>query len=203
MSEIDASAVLRPGLLDGIGVLVHPGRTGEDRWPFAEGVRDACARLGARVHDCGGDGELDERVAGLLERGAKIDLLVFDGAGLFADRLNGGVDPERALGECLQMAWDITRALVNLVLVNDREGRIIYLAPDATCGEYALGVRAGLENLARTLSIEWARRAITAVTVATGSHSGAGEVSALIAYLASPAGDYFSGCLFDLAATGR
>jgi hypothetical protein len=36
------------------------------------------------------------------------------------------------------------------------------------------------------------------VTIAPGTETGAGEVAALSAYLASPAGAYFSGCLLDL-----
>ncbi len=58
--------------------------------------------------------------------------------------------------------------------------------------------RAGLENLARTLSIEWSRYHVTTVAVAPGAGTPAGEVAALTAYLASPAGAYFSGCLLDL-----
>ncbi|HXO18740.1 MAG TPA: hypothetical protein VOA87_02320, partial [Thermoanaerobaculia bacterium] len=77
-------------------------------------------------------------------------------------------------------------------------GRIVYLAPAADTGEHAGAARAGLENLARTLSVEWARHAITAVTIAPGSATTAGEVARLVAYLASPAGAYFSGCLLDL-----
>ena len=68
--------------------------------------------------------------------------------------------------------------------------------PDA--GEHAPAACAGLENLARTLSIEWARHGITTVTIAPGAETPAGEVAALTAYLASPAGAYFSGCLLDL-----
>ncbi|HEY1457349.1 MAG TPA: hypothetical protein VGF15_02420, partial [Solirubrobacteraceae bacterium] len=78
-------------------------------------------------------------------------------------------------------------------------GRIVYLSPSAGHGEHAQGVRAGLENLARTLSIEWARHAITIAVIAAGPGSSASEVAALVAYLASPAGAYFSGCVLDLA----
>ena len=74
-------------------------------------------------------------------------------------------------------------------------------APDADGARiprYADAARAGLENLARTLSIEWARYGITTVAIAPGEKTAASEVAALIAYLASPAGAYFSGCLLDL-----
>ncbi len=76
-------------------------------------------------------------------------------------------------------------------------GRVVSTpAPDA--GEYATAARAGLENLARTLSIEWARCGIATVAIAPGESTAASEVAALVAYLASPAGAYFSGCLLDL-----
>ena len=52
---------------------------------------------------------------------------------------------------------------------------------------------------ARTLSIEWARYGITVVAVAPGAETTREEVAALCAWLASPAGAYFSGCLLDLA----
>ncbi len=79
-----------------------------------------------------------------------------------------------------------------------KAGRIVYLAPAPDAGAPAPAACAGLENLARTLSIEWARHGITTVTVAPGVRTTAGEVAALTAYLASPAGAYFSGCLLDL-----
>jgi citronellol/citronellal dehydrogenase len=115
-----------------------------------------------------------------------------------------------ALRTCLDATWNVTRAVVNLAFLgaepssSDRPGsgsatrRIVYLAPASAAGEHAGAARAGLENLARTLSIEWARHGITLVTIAPGEATAAGEVAALAAYLASPAGAYFSGCLLDL-----
>ena len=59
-------------------------------------------------------------------------------------------------------------------------------------------VRAGLENLARTLSVEWARYGITAVAITPGTSTTDAELAELVCFLASPAGGYFSGCRFDL-----
>jgi citronellol/citronellal dehydrogenase len=88
---------------------------------------------------------------------------------------------------------------VNVALLPEGAGgRIVYLAPARASHEHADAARAGLENLARTLSIEWARYAITAVSIMPGRATSAGEVSSLVAYLASPAGAYFSGCRLDL-----
>ena len=133
-----------------------------------------------------------------LDRAGSLDLLVVDGAGLFAQ---GG------LRTCLDATWNVTRAVVNLAFLPPAErqptgsishARIIYLAPAPDAGERSGAARAGLENLSRTLSTEWARHGITVVTIAPGDATAAGEVAALCAYLASPAGAYFSGCLLDL-----
>jgi NAD(P)-dependent dehydrogenase (short-subunit alcohol dehydrogenase family) len=144
---------------------------------------------------------VDQMVAAAITELGSLDLLVVDGAGLFAQ---GG------LRTCLDATWNVTRAVVNLAFLgaepssSDRPGsgsaprRIVYLAPASDAGEHAGAARAGLENLARTLSIEWARHGITLVTIAPGEATAAGEVAALTAYLASPAGAYFSGCLLDL-----
>ena len=60
------------------------------------------------------------------------------------------------------------------------------------------GARAGLENLARTLSIEWARFGIRTVAILPGDGDQPAEVAELVAFLASPAGDYYSGCHFRM-----
>ena len=58
--------------------------------------------------------------------------------------------------------------------------------------------RAGLENLARTLSIEWARHGIRTAALQPGRETDPDEVAELTAFLASRAGDYYSGCRFAL-----
>ena len=65
--------------------------------------------------------------------------------------------------------------------------------------EFVAAARAALENLARTLSIEWARYGITAVAIAPAAGARDEDVALLSAYLVSGAGDYFSGCRFELA----
>jgi NAD(P)-dependent dehydrogenase (short-subunit alcohol dehydrogenase family) len=172
-------------------------------------------------------GEEDEAVAELV-RGAASELggvavVVVDAAGLFAVHLDGGMvaggdggqergeagqdrgerEQDRgrvALRRCLQESWSVTRAAANVALLpGGQGGRIVYLAPRPLSGPHAGAACAGLENLARTLSIEWSRHMITTVAIAPGDGTSAEEVAALTAYLASPAGDYFSGCLLDLS----
>jgi NAD(P)-dependent dehydrogenase (short-subunit alcohol dehydrogenase family) len=158
-------------LLDGLRVAV----VGEEA--YGQAVRELGRHLGADV--CALD---------VAEE--KVDMLVVDGAALFApDGLRG----------CLAGAWDATRAVVNgAFLSGGRGGRIVFLAPPPAAGPQSGAARAGLENLARTLSTEWARYGITVVTIAPGDATPACEVAALCAYLASPAGAYFSGCQLDL-----
>jgi NAD(P)-dependent dehydrogenase (short-subunit alcohol dehydrogenase family) len=212
MSTIDASQLLRPGLLDGVSILIAGAHASADgsgvdaRGAFAPAVRDACAELGGRVSHCAlfdaGLATLDESAieaaVGLaLAQMGSIDMLVVDGAGSFVQAGDGGA--RDALVSCLDASWNVTRAVANRAfLPESRGGRIVYLAPPAGAGEHADATRAGLENLARTLSIEWARHAITTVAIAPGAATATGEVAALTAYLTSPAGAYFSGCQLDL-----
>jgi NAD(P)-dependent dehydrogenase (short-subunit alcohol dehydrogenase family) len=218
MSANVASELLRPGLLEGISI-VHVGAGGEQAAADSRAalVRATCAGLGARVwvlEETGegvGEAATDEAVRRILAESGRIELLVLDGGALFAagasaEGAPGGQDgPARtALRSCLEQAWNVTRAVVNLAfLPSGAGGRIVYLAPADDGGEHADAARAGLENLARTLSVEWARHAITAVTIAPGAATTAGELAALTAYLASPAGAYFSGCLLGLRGPAR
>ncbi len=227
MSTLDVSKLLRPRLLDGVSILLAGAPAVADgSKSFADAVRVVCTGLGARVCQCElsvdptsgqdeGANELavDEAVGRALADGASIELLMVDCASLFAPATGGAesspgghdrhVAARDALGACLDSSWNATRALANAAFIpHARGGRIVYIAPPADAGEHADAARAGLENLARTLSIEWARHGITPVAIAPGVAAGgvdvAGEVAAVTAYLASPAGAYFSGCILDL-----
>ena len=79
-------------------------------------------------------------------------------------------------------------------------GKIVLLAPGAGAGPLAGAVAAALENLARTLSVEWARYGITATAVIRGGEVANERLEELICFLVSGAGDYFSGCRFDVRA---
>lgn len=162
---------------------------------FAASVSELCATLRGRVIDLELDPAREDALEDAVVAAGRVDLLVLDGAGLFAAE---GSEGQRALRTCMDCAWNATRALVNLTFLKAGAGRIVYLVPSAEQGQHAGAARAGLENLARTLSIEWARHAITAVAIAPGSASCASEVAALVAYIASPAGAYFSGCVLEL-----
>lgn len=216
--SLDAVELLRPGLLQEVSLLVAGAPPPADSRPvtgilalapansLGRAVGEECTQLGARVHTCAPDvaneAIVDQTVAAAVAVTGSLDLLVVDGAGLFAHGLADGGGARAALRTCLDAAWNVTRAVVNLAFLpaaqSSSNRRIVYLAPVAADGEHADAARAGLENLGRTLSIEWARHGITPVTIAPGETTTAGEVAALTAYLASPAGAYFSGCLLDL-----
>jgi NAD(P)-dependent dehydrogenase (short-subunit alcohol dehydrogenase family) len=200
IAPADGLDLLRAGLLDGVSIIVAGATIDGSGAQFAAAVHDTCAGLGARVTDCrlpsappaDGDGDLARALAGAGD----VDMLVIDAAALFA----AADPPGSALATCLELSWLITQAVVERVcLPRAGGGRIVYLAPPSSAAaEGADAARAGLENLARTLSIEWARHAITTVTVAPGEGTPPGEIAALTGYLASPAGAYFSGCQLDL-----
>jgi hypothetical protein len=122
--------------------------------------------------------------ARLVELGADLvtespDVLVFEGAG--------------EVPAVLDEAWDAIRGAL-------RDDQLIVLIAPPPGDAHAEAARAGLENMARTLSIEWARRAIRPVAITPGRTTSPAEIAELVAFLASPAGAYYSGCRFDLGA---
>jgi NAD(P)-dependent dehydrogenase (short-subunit alcohol dehydrogenase family) len=128
------------------------------------------------------------RVAGavaprLLELGAELsdepEVVVFEG--------------RAEVPAVLDEAWDAIRAVL-------RDGLLIVLIAPPPGDAHAEAARAGLENMARTLSIEWARRGIRPVAIAPGAATSPAEIAELVAFLASPAGAYYSGCRFELGA---
>jgi NAD(P)-dependent dehydrogenase (short-subunit alcohol dehydrogenase family) len=190
-----AAQLFRPGLLDGVSLWLARISDG----PHLEGLGAACSELGANVTVCEAqdtDEEALDRVVGELMASAAIpDILVIDARSLFA-----GCDGKaQDLLRCMRSTWNVTRAVVNNAFLPAGEGgRIVFLAPGADAGAYAQAARAGICNLGRTLSVEWARHGINTVTVAPDAQTPAGQIVTLTMYLASPAGAYFSGCVLDL-----
>jgi citronellol/citronellal dehydrogenase len=105
---------------------------------------------------------------------------------------SGAPDPRAALDG----AWDVVRPAAEAMIAGTG-GQILLLAPPPG-DPHAAAARAGLENLARTLSVEWARYAIRPVTLLPGTTTSPAEVAELVAFLASPAGGYYAGCAFTL-----
>jgi NAD(P)-dependent dehydrogenase (short-subunit alcohol dehydrogenase family) len=205
MTEIDVTEVLRAGLLEGVPIaLAHAGEAGMEGGSTASAVGGTCSELGASLHElpliCTGQPEVDDAavdaaLAVTPDGGAGIRMLLVDAGGMLAGLPDGMI-------ATLEASWRVTRAVANAAFIpGDAGGRIVYVAPptQASGGEpHADATRAGLENLARTLSIEWARYGISPVAIAPGPSTAVEQIAGVVAYLASPAGDYFSGCELDL-----
>jgi NAD(P)-dependent dehydrogenase (short-subunit alcohol dehydrogenase family) len=171
-----------------------------------DGVRHALVGLGARVETLPPSEGLaadEERVGEWARAHDPIDALVYDPGSAFAD---GG--PE-ALVASMEGAWVAIREVANGALIPaDAPGKILLIGPrpgagahaGANAGAHAGAVRAALENLARTLSVEWARYGITTAMLAPGDATTEAELAELVCYLVSPAGDYLSGCRLELGA---
>ena len=122
--------------------------------------------------------------------GENVDALVHDaGEALTAD----------GLSVALEQAWSsISEVAAGQLIPAGRAGKVVLIAPRPDVGDHASAARDALENLARTLSIEWARYGITAVAIAPASATTDQELATLVSFLLSRAGDYFSGCRLEL-----
>jgi hypothetical protein len=167
---------------------------------LAGGVRpavvDALSALGARLIALDAGAEDLDPEAWAAEHGP-VNALVYDAAASFAD---GGADGLRA---AVDDGWSAIHAVATAAFLPAQLGAtIVLLAPRVTDGAHATAARAALENTARTLSIEWARFAITTTAITPGATTADADIGTLIAFLVSPAGRYFSGCRFELGAVG-
>jgi NAD(P)-dependent dehydrogenase (short-subunit alcohol dehydrogenase family) len=178
--------VLRPGLLDGRAIALAGGS--------APAVRESLAGLGARVHEVDlapGEDGVKDWAAGAMPLRA----LVYDSRSAFA---GGG---QARLQQALEEAWIATRGVATGALIPAGAGKVVLIAPRPGGGSFAAAARAALENLARTLSVEWARYRVTTVALAPGARTSDEELAELVSFLVSPAGEYFSGCSLELGAS--
>lgn len=180
---VPAMTMLRQGLLEGRAVALAGGVT--------PAVREALVALGARVEEL--DAALDEDAARDWAAGAAgMSALVYDAGEGFAA---GGQD---ALRQTLERAWVAARALATGALIPAGAGKLVLIGPRPDAGTLASAVRAALENLARTLSVEWARFGVGAVAIAPGAETADDDLAELVCFLVSPAGEYLTGCVFEL-----
>jgi len=178
--------MLRHGLLDGRAVVLAGGA------PAAIG--DSLVGLGARVETLDAGLDSEERTTEWAAGAAPLYAIVHDGAPAFAA---GGQD---TLRDCLEQAWVAVRGVATGAQNPAGAGRVVLIAPRPDAGSFAAAARAALENLARTLSVEWARYGIGAVAIAPGARTSDDELAELVCFLVSPAGEYLSGCVLELGA---
>jgi hypothetical protein len=172
-----ASSVLRPGLLEGLSLLLA---SAEPPSRFGEMAARRCSELGADIGRVVVEPTGDE-----AERREGVDVVVWDGASLAGPR------------DVLDGAWLALRPQARAMIDAQVGGKLVLVGPPPSDAG-AEAARAATENLARTLSIEWARYGIRTAALLPGAETQPAEVAELAAFLASPAGDYYSGCRFAM-----
>lgn len=161
------------GRLTGLGAQVLP-------WTAAAGADTAAG---------------EEAIAAARGLDRRPDVVVADAGELFRER------PDLPAVERLRAAVDgafvAIRAVAHerWIAPGEPGGRIVLVAPGPGDGEHAGAAGAALENTARTLSVEWARFGIRVVAIVPRPGARPETIAELVAFLASPAGEYYSGCV--------
>ena len=253
MAEGAESRIFRPGLLDGAVCVVSGAGTGLGRATALElaalgATVVACGRRPDPLDDVvnairegGGAAEpepLDirdpEAVDGLfdraVERHGRVDVLVNNAGGQFLSPAEA-ITPKgfRTVTDLnVQGTWQMTHAAATKAFIPQRSGKVVSVTLSPHNGMPGMvhsgAARAAVENMMRTLSIEWARFGIRLCAVAAGQFDtevlrtkyppqvaenvhrtiplgrlGTPEEMAwMVAYLASPAGDFLSGCVITI-----
>jgi hypothetical protein len=148
--------------------------------------------------------------AALLELGAEVEFLAVDQLSAEDERVGEWARarvPLNALVHCagidpaLEEAWAAVREVATGALIEaDAPGKVVLVAPRPDAGRAAAAARAGLENLARTLSVEWARYAMTAVAIVPGVRTSDEQLAQVVCFAVSEGGGYLSGCRLELGA---
>ena len=173
---------------------------------------------------------VDRLFDGVLERHGRLDLLVNNAGGQFLSPAEA-ITPKgfRTVIELnVQGTWQMTHSAATKAFIPQRGGKVVSLTVSPHMGFPGMvhtgAARAAVENMMRTLSVEWARFDVKLVAIAVGQFDtetlrtkypkavvenvantvplgrlGTEEEMAwLIAYLCSPAGDFFSGCVLTI-----
>ena len=166
---------------------------------------------------------------GVLERYGRINTLVNNAGGQFMspaeDITPKGFRTVVALN--LEGTWLMTHAAATRAMIPQGGGKVISVTLSPHHGlpgmAHSAAARAAVENMTRTLAVEWARFGVRLTAIATGHFAtevlqkypppvyegvaktvplgrlGQPEEQAwLVAYLASPAGDYHSGAVITI-----
>ena len=253
MADRSPSKIFAPDLLEGQVCLVSGAGTGLGRATALElaclgAIVVGCGRrpepleeMVAAVSDAGGSAEMvaadirDEdavgaMVDGVLERHGKLDLLVNNAGGQFLSPAEA-ISPKgfRTVIELnVTGTWLMTHAVATKAFIPQQGGKVISVTLSPHNGMPGMvhsgAARAAVENMMRTLSVEWSRFQIKLVAVAAGQFDTetlrtkypqevvdnvAGtiplgrmgteeEMAWLMAYLASPAGDFHSGAVITM-----
>jgi citronellol/citronellal dehydrogenase len=247
-SRSRGSQVFRDGLLDGAVVVVSGAGTGLGRETALEMIRLGATVVGCgrrpeplaetaalaaelpgtfehEVLDIRDEGPVDAFFDRLLERHGRLDVLVNNAGGQFLSPAEA-ISPKgfRTVIELnVTGTWLMSHAAATKAFIPKGGGKILSVTLSPHNGMPGMvhsgAARAAVENMMRTLAVEWARFGVTTCAVAAGqfatetlltkyppelvervAHSipvgrmgRPEEVAWLLAYLASPAGDFYSG----------
>ena len=249
MAESSRSQVFRDGLLDGRVCVVSGAGSGLGRETALELCRlgavvvgcgrraeplEETAELAAALGAGGFEHEqLDVREEepvglffdGLIERHGRLDVLVNNAGGQFLSPAEA-ITPKgfrTVMDLNVQGTWLMTHAAATKAFIPQEEGKVLSVTLSPHNGMPGMvhsgAARAAVENMMRTLAVEWARFGIKTCALAAGQFATetlltkypqvvvdnlersipigragrAEEMAWLVAYLASPAGDFFSG----------
>lgn len=183
-------STLRPNLLAGRRMVVSGA--------IPRALGDALLELGAELELLRSDeiSTEEDRVGEWARPRAPLEGVVHCAAGSFGE---GG---ESGLDAALEEAWAAVREVATGAMIDaPATGKLVLIAPRPDAGPLSGAARAGLDNLARTLSVEWARYGLTAVAIAPGRRTTDHELAQLVCFVVSEAGGYLSGCRLELGAT--
>ena len=244
----EASRIFAPGLLQGRVCVVSGAGSGLGRETALELARLGATVIGcgrrlepleetvAAIEPLAGDAEAvamdirDEEAAdslfdGVVERHGRVDVLVNNAGGQFLSPAEA-ISPKgfRTVIELNVLGtWLMTHAAATKAFIPQESGKVLSVTLSPHNGMPGMvhsgAARAAVENMMRTLAVEWARFGIRTCAIAAGQFDtetlrtkyppevveavpatvplqrlGTEEEMAwLVAYLASPAGDFFSG----------
>ncbi|HXF32306.1 MAG TPA: SDR family oxidoreductase [Solirubrobacterales bacterium] len=253
MAESSRSQVFRDGLLDGAVVVVSGAGSGFGREtalemarlgatvvgcgrreePLTETAELAAGLPGGFEHetlDIREEEPVDAFFARLMERHGRLDVLVNNAGGQFLSPAEA-ISPKgfRTVIELnVTGTWLMSHAAATKAFMPGGGGKILSVTLSPHNGMPGMvhsgAARAAVENMMRTLAIEWSRFGITTCSIAAGQFATETlltkypkelvesiadtipigrtgrpeEIAWLLAYLASPAGDYYSGTTITL-----